>query len=75
MKKKEQWALLWSASQGAFHIETLNETIQNGADNYAENNPNDYILIRIEESHAALLRARDELVRRYGRHEPTNKRQ
>jgi hypothetical protein len=42
------WALLWSRSQGALHIETLLEAIANGlAMLQGEEEPNDYILVYV----------------------------
>lgn len=51
MNKNEIYVLLWSRSQNALHIETLNETEQSGLRSYRENNANDCIVLWVADSY------------------------
>ena len=43
----EQWALLWSRSQNALHVETLAQHCSGNRQAYAENRPGDYRLLLV----------------------------
>jgi hypothetical protein len=43
----EQWALCWSASQNALHVETLAQHCSKNREAYAGNRPGDYRLLLV----------------------------
>lgn len=64
--------LLHSFSQGCFHIETLDKTIENGFSAYADNNcQQDYIVLGVSPNRADVEALRDRLVEKFGRYTPT----
>lgn len=66
------WVLLWSFSQGCFHVETLNETVKAGIEAFTERHTfQDFIVLGVAEDRKEIDRLYDELLEKYGRPERT----
>lgn len=72
LNPKKLHVLIHSFSQGCFHFETLDETIESGIMAYAENRSfQDYIVIGVSPNRGDVEKLRDKLVAKYGRYTPT----
>lgn len=62
----EAYAVEWSASAQAFHIQPLSETLRIGTISYLEDKPSDYILVAIGRTQNDALKIRLQLEEQKG---------
>lgn len=62
MNISDTHVLLYSFSQSAFHIETLDKTVNSGMRALEKNRPNDYIIVAVGPTRADIDRSHEQIM-------------